>query len=94
LLRELEAAGLEACPPGIGFMDGQGGILHVCPSDDGPALVHYQFEQQQRWMGLIPYKASWVRTNLAAEWSQLPEFVRRFYADDHVWLVSHTTIEV
>ena len=90
LLREREAAGLETCPPGVGFTAAPGRILHVCPSDDGRALVHYQFTESERWLGFIPSSAVIVRTNSAVEIPRLPEFVRRFYADDHAWLMDMT----
>lgn len=90
LLGDREAAGLETCPPGIGFTAAPGRILHVCPGDDGRALVHYHFAEPSRWLGFIPSTAAVVRTNPSVEVSQLPEFVRRFYEDDHAWLVNRT----
>lgn len=91
LLREREAGGLETCPPGIGFTAGPGRILHICPGEDGRALVHYHFSERQRWLGLIPHDAAVVRTKHAVESSQLAEVVRRFFDDDHAWLVNGTT---
>jgi hypothetical protein len=91
LLKEREAACLETCPPGVGLTATSGEILHLCPGDNGQALVHYHFTEPQRWLGLIPRDAAVVRTNPAVELSQLPEFVRRFYEDDHAWLVNRTT---
>lgn len=90
LLREREAAGLETCPPGIGFTATRQRILHICPGDDGRALVHYHFTEPRRWLGLIPINATIVRTNPAVESSQLREFVRRFYECDHAWLSGTT----
>ena len=90
LFREREAAGLETCPPGVGFIAAPGVILHVCPADNGHALVHYHFTERRRWLGLISHNEEVVRTNSAVESSQIPEFVRRFYEDDHAWLVNGT----
>jgi hypothetical protein len=90
LAKEREAEGLETCPPGVGFTNGEGGILHVCPNDTGRAMVHYHFREQRRWLGLVPHSALVTRTNPAVDWSQLPEFVRRFYGGDHTWLVEET----
>jgi hypothetical protein len=41
LQSELERGGLEHCAPGIGFVDPDGPFLHVCPTGDGLATVHY-----------------------------------------------------
>jgi hypothetical protein len=90
LLREREAAGLETCPPGVGFTAAPGRILHVCPGDDGRALVHYHFAEPRRWLGFIPGGANIVQTNSAVLSAQVPEFVRRFYDDDHAWLIERT----
>lgn len=65
--------------------------LHICPGEDGRALVHYHFSERQRWLGLIPHDAAVVRTKHAVESSQLAEVVRRFFDDDHAWLVNGTT---
>ena len=35
LQAELETAGKQYCPPGIGFIDPKGPILHVCPTIGG-----------------------------------------------------------
>jgi hypothetical protein len=83
LLEERAARGLETCPPGIGFTAGPGRILHICPGEDGRALVHYHFSERQRWLGLIPHDAAVVRTKYAVESSQLAEVVRHFFDDDH-----------
>ncbi len=90
LLREREAAGLETCPPGVGFTAASGRILHLCPGDDGRALVHYHFAETRRRLGFISSSAAVVRTNSTVVMAQLPEFVRRFYDDDHAWLIERT----
>ncbi len=54
LLSQLESAGRECCPPGIGFVDRDGSILHVCPSADGYATVHYHFTTTRKILGFIP----------------------------------------
>jgi hypothetical protein len=41
LQSELEHEGREYCPPGMGLVDPDGPILHVCPTADGRAMVHY-----------------------------------------------------
>ena len=35
LYSELESSGTDCCPPGIGFVDSGGDILHICPSENG-----------------------------------------------------------
>ena len=93
LLTERAAGGLETCPPGIGFTAKPGWILHLCCGEDGRALVNYHFTQRERWLGLIPHDAEVVRTNPAVESSHLPEFVRRFFDDDHAWLLNRISAE-
>lgn len=44
LQAQLENAGEEYCPPGIGFVDPDGPFLHVCPSAGGRYLVHFHAE--------------------------------------------------
>lgn len=90
LLSEREAGGLEHCPPGIGFTAAPGGILHICPGENGRALVHYHFTERRRWLGVVPRDRAVVRTNPAVESSQLAEFIRRFFDGDHAWLVKKT----
>jgi hypothetical protein len=90
LFENRRADGLETCPPGAGFVKGDGAMLHVSPERDGRALVHYHFRERRRWLGLVPYEEQIVRTNGAVVSSQLPEFIRRFYDDDHLWLVNET----
>jgi hypothetical protein len=53
-LERLEAAGEDSCPPGIGFVPGDGRILHICPGRAGNATVHYHYLERSRWLGLIP----------------------------------------
>jgi hypothetical protein len=92
LLKEREeAAGLEMCPPGVGFTAAPGRILHICPGEIGAALVHYHFPEPRRRLGFIRSTAPTVRSNPAVPVSDLAEFLRRFYDDDHVWLVERTT---
>ena len=91
LLKEREAAGQETCPPGVGFTAAPGHILHICPGENGSALVHYHFLEPRRRLGFIRSTAPTVRSNPAVPFSDIAEFLRRFYDDDHVWLVERTT---
>jgi hypothetical protein len=72
---ERKASGLDGCPPGIGFMNGDR-ILHICPAANGTAMVHYH--------GGVD-----VVTNPRLPLVDVPEYVQRFYADDHGWLAQH-----
>ena len=63
---ELENAGGEYCPPGIGFVDPDGPFLHVCPAADGRYLVHFHAKQPVAFCGLsrrrcIPAKGCFGR---------------------------------
>lgn len=92
LFESLEAAGREVCPPGIGFVASPGRILHVCPNRDGTALVHYHFLEEHRTLGFVPTSRSVVRSESAVSSWQIPEFIRRFYAEDHAWLCGRTSV--
>jgi hypothetical protein len=54
LLAQLEATGTEYCTPGIGFVDPDGPILHLCPTIDGRALVHYHTGATRKAFGVLP----------------------------------------
>lgn len=139
--REREAAGLETCPPGIGFVADQNRILHICPGRGGTALVHYHTDEPRLFVRTMPVLVGFgavvvsgvtashlltgagglmrsslgvvtgmvglyllrnltrrlhrtmssrfepvVRTSPEISWPDLPELVRRFFAEDHMWL--------
>ena len=91
LASERQAAGLETCPAGIGFSEGER-ILHVCPEPDGTALMHYHFAEVRQWLGFIRRRTKVVRTNPAVMSIQVQEFVRHFFRNDHSWLVDNTSV--
>jgi hypothetical protein len=140
---ERNAAGMETCPPGIGFVADASRILHICPARDGTALVHYHFEESRLRVRTMPLylraavilitatlamrllpsgdagrslvgaaagvialyllgglirriRDPWsmgfepvLRTGLRIPWTDLNEVIRRFYAEDHSWLIEH-----
>lgn len=75
LEEERKASGLDRCPPGIGFMNGDR-ILHICPAANGTAMVHYH--------GGV--RGVDVLTNPRLPLTDVPDYIQRFYADDHGWL--------
>jgi hypothetical protein len=87
----LQSEGRDVCPPGIGFIASPGRILHVCPARDGTAAVHYHFPEEQKMLRFIPTSRAVLRSERAVPLWQLPEFVRRFYAGDHLWLCERTS---
>src|SRR6266850_2964542 len=87
LLSELEAKGSESCPPGIGFVTPNGAILHVCPSSDGRALVHYHAETISKVLGFIPIPRSAIHTKQGVERSNVLEMIHSFFAERHDWLL-------
>jgi hypothetical protein len=75
LEQDRRSSGLECCPAGIGFVGGRR-ILHICPAADGTALVHYHPHGEP------------VVTNHRVTSTDIAECIRRFYADDHLWLTN------
>lgn len=80
---ELESSANESCPPGIGFVGPTGAILHVCPSLDGRALVHYHASTTGKVFGLIPISRSGVYTKNGVERSDVEEMIRSFFEGQH-----------
>ena len=76
LQSELERGGLEHCSPGIGFVDPDGPFLHVCPSGDGLATVHYT-PKPTRFRFLWPARPAIV-TREGVPRAEVVELIRRF----------------
>ena len=53
LERKLASKGQDLCPPGIGFVAEDGGILHVCPHERG-TMIHLHYSDVRKWLGIIP----------------------------------------
>jgi hypothetical protein len=73
-----ENSGLESCPPGIGFVAPGGELLHVCPTGDGRALVHYHAASRGGLPGLVRGHRTAVHTResmLLAEVGELIHFL-------------------
>ena len=87
LLSELERAGREYCPPGIGFVDPAGPILHVCPSSGGRALVHYHPKAMRKLFGFIPTFQEEVQTKQGVQQSDVVELIHSFFAGRHDWIL-------
>ncbi len=75
LQSELENQGLDYCPPGIGFMDPGGPILHVCPSANGGALVHYHTAGTK------------VHTREGVLRGDVVELIHYFFHGQHDWIL-------
>jgi hypothetical protein len=91
LVEAPQSQGREVCQPGIGFVAAPGHILHICPARDGTALVHYHFSEERKMLWFVFTSRPAVRSGTAASFTQLSEFVRRFYAGDHRWLFARTS---
>ncbi len=87
LYSELESAGAECCLPGIGFVDPGGDILHICPNDNGGAMVHYHFTASRKLLGLIPVPRSIVETRQGIHRSVVLELIGFFFEGRHDWMV-------
>ena len=84
---ELVSKDAESCPPGIGFMDPNGSILHVCPYGDGRSLVHYHAKTVSKLLGIIPISRSAVHTKQHVSESDVHELIRSFFNRDHAQLL-------
>ena len=80
---QLEIRGDDCCPPGIGYHDTNGSILHVCPDSEEAALVHYHAETVTRLFGFIPTRRSAVRTKNHVEQSQVLRLIELFFNGQH-----------
>ncbi len=87
-----EDVGEDFCDPGIGFVPGDGRILHICPMAKGRGYIHYHFPEDKRLLGLIPLHSQAVRSNMDIQVRDAHDFIRRFYDGDHDWLLLHTTV--
>jgi hypothetical protein len=82
---ELQTEGRDYCPPGIGFVDPDGPILHVCPGADGRALVH--FHPKPTGGGWFRRAAPSVHTRHGVPRSEVVELIHSFFHGQHDWIV-------
>jgi len=57
-----EDAGADLCDPGIGFVPGEGRILHIFPIAEGRGFIRYHFPEDKR---LLASGVSLLRLNNA-----------------------------
>jgi hypothetical protein len=88
LEEERERSGAECCPPGIGFVRGNGQVLHICPDPDGTALVHYHFAAPQKLFGFIPRTVITTVTSRAVPRSSIADLIMLFFDSQHDLLVA------
>ena len=81
--RQLDAAGSESCPPGIGFVAGDGRILHICPLQGVVVLMHYHFVQERRLLGLIPVRSQAVASNEHLASARVADAIGYFFGNQH-----------
>jgi len=87
LYGELERDGSDCCPPGIGFVDPDGDILHVCLEVDGRATVHYDFTAPGKLFGLIPWSRWRVETWKGVPRSDVLDLIRFFFDGQRDWML-------
>ena len=87
---DLDKSGSEYCDPGIGFVPGDGRILHICPDGKGKAGVHYHFLEKKKILGLIPHTSNQIVSNIDIKESEIEEIIHYFYLNDHEWLIRKT----
>ncbi len=80
LQAELENAGEEYCPPGIGFVDPDGPFLHVCPSAGGRYLVHFHAKTA---FSLLRPSATTVHTGENLSRADVGELIKHFFHGEH-----------
>lgn len=88
--RSREAAGEEPCDPGMGFVPGDGRILHICPLEAGRAYAHYHYMEKSKVLGLFTISTPKNRMVPGFERAAVPEYITRFFDDDHEWLLART----
>ena len=84
LQSELADAGHEYCPPGIGFVDPDGQILHVCPNAVGRALVHYHAKPR---FSVIPPVEAAVHARDDMLGADVAELIHHFFHGQHDWVL-------
>ncbi len=93
LYAELESAGADCCPPGIGFVDPGGDILHICPTGNGRAMVHYHFTSTGKLLGLLPVPRSMVETRYDLHRSTVVELIGFLFEGRHDWMLQTLGVE-
>jgi hypothetical protein len=76
LQSELASQEREYCPPGIGFVDPGGPILHICPTADGLAVVHYHSALRT------------VRTREGISRADVIELIHHLFQGEQDWIVT------
>jgi hypothetical protein len=75
---ELVRNGDDSCPPGLGMVDTDERILHICPSVSG-ALVH--FHDRQKFLGFVSRQKSITLENVRPD--RIERFIGAFF--DQEW---------
>ena len=88
LLEARQASSWEFCPPGIGFVPGDGRILHACPDRGGVCLVHYHFYEPRRILGIFPFERHRSISADSISSSDVLELIELLFRSDHETLVS------
>ena len=86
-----ESSGEEACDPGIGFVAGDGRILHICPGLDGNSYFHYRFNATHKVLWFFEVPTQKTRSAFEVADTEFPDVIQRFFRDDHEWLLSNTS---
>jgi hypothetical protein len=86
LQAELEAAGKECCPPGIGFLAPDGPILHICPTSDGTSMVHFHATRARGLLDVLRSSRAAIHTKLGVEQAEVVELIQWFFAGRHDWI--------
>jgi hypothetical protein len=87
---DLEATGGQFCDPGIVFQAQPGNILQVCPRGEGKGYFRYQYVEKKKIFGVFTVRRTRVRSNMDFHWSELPDLLYHYFADNDQWLMYRT----
>ncbi|MEM7143933.1 MAG: hypothetical protein AAF591_02280 [Verrucomicrobiota bacterium] len=79
---ELRKGGQDHCPAGMGFLGGDGSILHVVPRDDETCMVHYHFNIRTKILGLFSVSNQATHTIDFAQTSEVLKLTADHYQFD------------
>jgi len=86
---QIENSGGDSCPPGIGFVDPDGPILHVCPGTHDDTMVHYTSNQSHKLLGFIPTGERMTYTRQRVTDNDVVQLIQWFFDGRHDLLVKN-----
>ena len=87
LARELEAAGSDSCPPGIGFTPPDGRIFHAAAKSGGDFDCFYHYPAKHKVLGLFPITRQQTAVYESLTLGEVLSLLESFFADDNTRLL-------